>query len=185
MRKFTVTTSLFALIVSSAFIATAGAADGIISFNGIITDTTCTISVNGDNKDTTVTLPTVSSSSLAAIGQTAGTTPFNIALSNCSGASLKAASTYFEPGTYVDNENGRLNVDNTADDAATNVQVQLLNSNMNPIVVGASVANSQNDIPVDISEGNGVLTYYAQYYATGPSQAGTVNTQVDYTMIYE
>ncbi|MCU6666291.1 fimbrial protein [Silvania hatchlandensis] len=185
MLKFTNTTSLLALIISSAFITATSAADGIITINGKITDTTCTISVNGDNKDTTVTLPTVSSTSLSAIGQTAGTTPFNISLSNCSGASLRTASTYFEPGTYVDNENGRLNVDSTADDAATNVQVQLLNSNMNPIVVGASVANGQNDVPIDISGGNGVLNYYAQYYATGSSQAGAVTTQVDYTMIYE
>lgn len=185
MRKSTVSLSLLALAASSLFVAAAGAADGVITINGKITDTTCTISVNGENKDATVTLPTVSATSLAAIGQTAGATPFNISLSNCSGTSLKTASTYFEPGAYVDNETGRLNIDSTADDAATNVQVQLLNSDMNAIVAGAAVANGQNDVPVDISGGNGTLSYYAQYYATGPSEAGAVTTQVDYTMVYE
>ncbi|EBW6663863.1 type 1 fimbrial protein, partial [Salmonella enterica subsp. enterica serovar Reading] len=43
----------------------------------------------------------------------------------------------------------------------------------------------QNDIPVDISSGSGSLNYFAQYYATGTATAGSVTTQVDYTMVYE
>ncbi|MGU3414495.1 fimbrial protein [Enterobacteriaceae bacterium C23F] len=185
MRKYTTAISALALVVSSAFAASAFAVDGTITINGKITDTTCTISVDGGSNDATVTLPTVSSSTLTAAGQTAGATPFNISLSNCSGTSLNTASTYFEPGAYVDSTTGRLNIDSTAADAATNVQVELLNADRNAIVAGASVANGQNDVPVDISGGNGTLNYYAQYYATGASTAGSVTTQVDYTMTYE
>lgn len=185
MRNYKYAISALALVLSSATATSAFAADGTITINGQITDTTCTISVDGGSSDATVTLPTVSVSSLAAAGTTAGATPFNISLSGCTGVSLNTASTYFEPGAYVDSQTGRLNIDTTAADAASNVQVQLLNADRNAIVAGASIANGQNDIPVDISSGSGILNYYAQYYATGASTAGSVTTQVDYTMTYE
>ncbi len=185
MRKYNYALSALAMVVTSAFTASAFAVDGTITINGQITDTTCTISVDGGSNDATVTLPTVSSTTLGAAGATAGATPFTISLSNCSGTSLNTASTYFEPGAYVDSTTGRLNIDSAAADAATNVQVQLLNADRDAIVAGASVANGQNDIPVDISSGNGTLNYFAQYYATGASTAGSVTTQVDYTMVYE
>lgn len=185
MRNCKHTLSALALVLSAATVSSAMAADGTITINGVITDTTCTISVDGGANDATVTLPTVSASSLAAAGATAGATPFNISLSACTGATLATASTYFEPGAYVDSQSGRLNIDTGVADPATNVQVQLLNSARTPIVAGASVANGQNDVPVDISGGSGTLNYFAQYYATGASTAGAVTTQVDYTMVYE
>ncbi|MEB8290185.1 type 1 fimbrial protein [Klebsiella michiganensis] len=185
MRNYKYAVSALALLVTSAFTTSALAVDGTITINGKITDTTCTISVDGGSKDATVTLPTVSASTLSANGQTAGATPFKISLSDCSGTSMNTASTYFEPGAYVDNVTGRLNIDTTASDAATNVQVELLNAERNAIVAGASVANGQNDIPVDISGGSGTLNYFAQYHATGAAGAGSVTTQVDYTMVYE
>jgi P pilus assembly protein, pilin FimA len=177
--------SALALVISSVMVTSAFAVDGTITINGQITDTTCAISVDGGNADATVTLPTVSSSTLTVAGAVAGMTPFNIALTGCSGTSLATAQTYFEPGAFTDSNTGRLNTDSTVADAATNVQVQLLNADRDPLVVGASVANGQNDIPVDISTGSGTLNYFAQYYATAASTAGSVTTQVDYTMIYE
>ncbi|MNC46430.1 hypothetical protein D3C77_818780 [compost metagenome] len=48
----------------------------------------------------------------------------------------------------------------------------------------AGSAHSQGDVVVDISSGGGVMNYYAQYYANGTVTPGTVNTQVDYTIIY-
>lgn len=185
MRNNKYAISAFALVLSAVVTNSAFAADGTITINGQITDTTCTISVDGGNTDATVTLPTVSVSSLATTGATAGATPFSISLSGCAGVALNTASTYFEPGTYVDSQTGRLNIHTAAPDAAGNVQVQLLNAERDAIVVGASVANGQNDIPVDITSGSGVLNYYAQYYATDASTAGSVTTQVDYTMVYE
>ncbi|WP_159867137.1 MULTISPECIES: fimbrial protein [unclassified Raoultella] len=185
MRNRKHTLSALALVLSSAAATSAIAADGTITINGLITDTTCTITVDGGKKDATVTLPTVSASSLFAAGATAGATPFNISLSGCSGTAISTARTYFEPGAYVDSQSGRLNIDAGVADAATNVQVQLLNSARNPIFAGTSMANGQNDIPVDVSGGSGTLNYFAQYYATDASTAGTVTTQVDYTMVYE
>lgn len=185
MRNFKYVISAVALIATSSLTAPVMAADGTITINGQITDTTCTIAVDGGSKDATVTLPTVSATSLPSTGATAGATPFNISLSNCSGTALGTASTYFEPGMYVDNSSGRLNIDATVADSAKNVQVELLNADMHAIVAGASITNGQNDIPVDISSGNAMLNYFARYYATGQSEAGAVTTQIDYTMTYQ
>lgn len=185
MRNFTYSPSTLALVLTSLVVTSAFAVDGTITINGRITDTTCSISVDGGSANATVTLPTVSTSSLTAAGETAGTTPFSISLNGCTGVSLNTAQTYFEPGAFTDSNTGRLNIDDNVPDAAQNVQIQLLNANRQSIAVGASIANGQNDIPVDISGSSGTLNYFAQYYATGPSIAGSVTTQVDYTMIYE
>lgn len=160
----------------------ASATDGTITFTGSITDTTCEIVVNGGSADATVTLPTVSANALANVGDTAGTTPFTIALSNCSGTSLATASTWFEAGTYVDADTGRLL--NSGD--AANVDVQLLNSNLGVITAGGTSGSSQqNDVAVDISGGSGTLNYYAQYYATASVGAGSVTSSVNYSIVYE
>ena len=62
-----------ALMLAAAPLA-ANAADGTITFNGKVTDKTCTISTPG-GKDFSVNLPTVSKNTLAAAGNVAGRTP--------------------------------------------------------------------------------------------------------------
>ncbi|MBL5902964.1 fimbrial protein [Serratia fonticola] len=180
MKFYNTKTTLLAAVIGMTFAGSALAADGTITINGTITDTTCDISVNNQSKDATVTLPTISISALPTVGATAGATPFSIALTNCAGATLNTASTFFEAGAYVEQSTGRLN--NSASGTATNVQVQLLNANLGSIMAGS--AHSQGDVVVDISSGGGVMNYFAQYYANGTVTPGTVNTQVDYTIIY-
>ncbi|AJB48246.1 MULTISPECIES: fimbrial protein [Acinetobacter] len=163
-------------------IANAQAADGTITINGLVTDKTCDI-VTPAGKDFTVTLPTVSKQTLAAAGNVAGRTPFQIKLANCSEGKV---ATYFEPGATVDFNTGRLlNQDATG---AKNVNVQLLGSNNQVIPVLAAGANGAqaNSQWVDVAKaGSADLNYYAEYYATGASTAGKVNTSVQYTIIYQ
>ncbi|EMN9113972.1 type 1 fimbrial protein [Acinetobacter baumannii] len=163
-------------------IANAQAADGTITINGLVTDKTCDI-VTPAGKDFTVTLPTVSKQTLAAAGNVAGRTPFQIKLANCSEGKV---ATYFEPGATVDFNTGRLlNQDATG---AKNVNVQLLGSNNQVIPVPAAGANGAqaNSQWVDVAKaGSADLNYYAEYYATGASTAGKVNTSVQYTIIYQ
>ena len=172
--------SLLAAVAALAFGSSAMAADGTITITGTVTDTTCSIAVNDGTANATVTLPTVSTSSLAASGDTAGTTLYTISLTECSGTSLGTAHAWYEAGANVDTDSGRLN--NTSDGTTTNVQVQLLNADLGVITAGVT---DQNDVTVDISGGSGTLEYYAQYYATGVSTAGAVATSVDYTIEYE
>ncbi|EZQ10515.1 MULTISPECIES: fimbrial protein [unclassified Acinetobacter] len=165
-----------------ATIAQANAADGTITINGLVTDKTCDI-VTPQGKNFTVTLPTVSKQTLATAGEVAGRTPFTINLSDCSEGKV---ATYFEPGATVDFNTGRLN--NQDANGAKNVQVQLLGSNNQPILVQQAGANGAqtNSQWVDVVDGGtAALDYYAEYYATGASTAGPVTTSVQYTIIYQ
>ncbi|ETV21137.1 fimbrial protein [Pseudomonas aeruginosa] len=179
--KYALSPLSLASAIALAFSGSANAIDGTITITGEITDTTCSISVNGASASGAVSLPAVSTSSLSTAGMTAGTTPFSIALSGCSGSALSTARTWFEPGVNVDSTTGRLN--NTG--SATNVQVQLLNKNLGAIVAGGANVATQNDVGEDISSGSGTLNYYAQYYATSAATAGAVTTSVEYTIVYD
>jgi major type 1 subunit fimbrin (pilin) len=157
------------------------AADGQITFNGQITAQTCSISGNGQGPNFTVTLPTVSTSALTSPGVSAGRTPFNIALTNCSPTSGNVA-TYFEPGVTVDSTTGQLL---NATGTATNVEVALLNNDTSQIMLGQAQA-SQNSETVAIASGAAELKYFAQYVAVGGSAtAGSVDTTVLYSMSYQ
>ena len=168
--------------VALASVANVYAADGTITINGLVTDQTCEI-VTPAGKDFTVTLPTVSKQTLAAAGDTAGRTPFQINLANCSEGKV---ATYFEPGPTVNFDTGHL--ENQASSGASNVNVQLLGSNNLPILVKAAGQSGAQDNSqwIDVVEGGTAdLNYYAEYFATGASTAGEVNTSVKYTIIYQ
>ncbi|MDC5471891.1 type 1 fimbrial protein [Acinetobacter baumannii] len=172
------------IAASSLFNITAvQAADGTITINGLVTDNTCTIDT-GD-KNLTVNLPTVSSQSLKNAGDVAGRTPFQINLTNC--ASVGKVATYFEPGATVDFNTGRL-LNQATSGAAANVNIQLLGSNnaVIPVIAKGASGAQDNSQWVNVSAGgNADLNYYAEYYATGASTAGTVTSQVKYTIIYQ
>jgi major type 1 subunit fimbrin (pilin) len=158
----------------------ASAADGTITFTGLIKSPTCTI--NGGvpaAASFTVTLPTVGTTALTAAGKTAGTTPFSIDLTNCPAGSTPRA--FFEPdAAKIDMTTGRLK--NTG--AATNVQVALLNDDLTPIDV-SKTDGSQNSTSATLdAAGAGTLKYRAQYYATGAVAGGTVSASVVYTIVY-
>ncbi|CAN7722540.1 Major fimbrial subunit SMF-1 [compost metagenome] len=180
---------LAALIVAGTamgaqFAHAATNADGQITFNGQITAQTCTINGNGTgSKNFTVTLPTVSASTLAQAGDTAGQTAFFIALTNCTPNSGNV-HTFFEAGPTTDSTTGNLIVDAGG---ASNVQIRLLNGGSgpaNPIKAGFTDA-AQNSTVYPINSGSATLPYYAQYYATGAATAGAANSTVMYSISYE
>ncbi|WP_303748861.1 fimbrial protein [Stenotrophomonas pigmentata] len=178
MRNFKIFSAL--ILVAAPF--TANAVDGTITFNGEVTDKTCTIATP-QGIDFTVTLPTVSTSTLAAAGQVAGRTPFSINLSDCNPGDV---ATYFEPGATVDLGTGRLN-NVAATAAATQVQLQLLGANNQflPVVsAGAGSAQANSQWVTVNAGGSADLNYFVEYYATGASTAGEVTSSVKYTIIY-
>lgn len=151
------------------------AADGTIKFTGKIIDSTCTIS-NPGGSSFDVYLPAVSTQTLSSAGVTAARTPFSIQLTNCpAGASAYA---YFEPGANT-TSNGHLR--NISAVAAQNVEVEVLNASYAPINL---MTNANQQAVVLSSSGTNTLQYYAQYYATAQTTAGSVETQVDYTIVY-
>lgn len=150
------------------------AADGTITIEGKVVDTTCSVVAGGENK--TVTLPNVAKSSLANNNDVAGKTQFTLSLNGCAGQNVAA---YFEQNANVA-ANGNLTT------GVNNVQVQLLDKNNAAINISQPQSTQINAYETaDATSGEATLTYYAQYFATGAAEAGTVNTTVNYTIAYQ
>lgn len=174
-----------AVLVAATVSSAAMASDGKIDFNGELKAETCQVAVNGAAASgaTTVTLPTISTASLASAGQVAGQTGFNIELSKCS-AAIKTAAAFFESGGGVDPASG--NVKNISG-SATKVQLQLVDAtNGNAIKAGnTSQVTSTSRVTVDPTALTAVLTYAVQYYAQSATTPGTVVGSVTYSINYQ
>ena len=187
MKSFISTLAAAATLATMALASTgASAADGTITFTGAVTDTTCSIDAKtaGAPADKNVTLPTVTSSTLASTGATAGSTAatdLTFALSGCSTETKAVAR--FENGPTIDQSTGYLM--NQAPAGAQNVQVRLLNASHLPINVVTGANNDMAGNGVAIVSGAADLKYFAEYYATGAATAGPVNTSVQYTVDYQ
>ncbi|CAG9210157.1 Major fimbrial subunit SMF-1 [Burkholderia gladioli] len=172
-----------ALLLACAATAShvAFAADGTITFTGKVSAQTCTINKTSA-ANFTVTLPPVSANALASAGQTAGRAPFKIALTGCSVKSGTVRA-YFEPGSTVNTSTGQL-VLNSGADAATNVEIGLLNSDLSVIDIGAADGSQNSQAATISAAGDATLNFYAQYVATGAATAGTAQSSVMYTLVY-
>lgn len=150
------------------------AGTGKVTFNGKLIQETCQINAGDDDK--TVTLPTISAQSLTAAGQTAGSTMFDISVSNCPG-DLTSVAAHFET-THMDPDTRNATNQATTSPAGL-VQVQLLDRDgTTPILLGSSGS------PVTITGGAATMSYGGQYYATGQTTAGNVMAVVNYTLAY-
>lgn len=163
----------------------AAAADGDITINGLVIDETCTIDVEGQGADATLTLPTVPTSALPAAGETAGDTPFTITLSNCTNANNPGLTTvrpYFEQ-TNVDQTTGYLKniaADATADN---NVQVQIAKLEDGSEIDLTDNANNYEgkDLTAEAE-----FDYLARYVAVnGAALPTTVSTVLQYSVQYQ
>jgi len=166
------------------FAPAAHAYDGQIQFSGELVAQTCTIDVNGTVTPAaaTVTLPTVSTGALTAAGNTTGQTGFQISLSNCTGPA-KSAAAFFENGPTVDVASGNLN---TQAGGAANVQLQLLDASNGNVIKAGDMLQTLATTKVNLdASGNAKLPYAVQYYATGATTAGTVNSSVTYSVNYQ
>lgn len=165
MRKQLATLALLAA-AGSAF-----AVDGTVTVTGTVSSATCTVTPSS----TTVTLPTVSRTSLAAAGQVAGITPWSVSVSSCSASTM---NTYFEYGSTI-NASGRLINAGTA----ANVEGQILNSSLG-VVNLAGGPGSQNTTAVTVTSNAATQQFYVRYFATGAATAGTFSSSFTFTLIY-
>ena len=138
--------------------------------------------VNGGTASATVTLPTVSTNALGSIGQTAGATGFNLALTSC--PTTGSVRAYFE-NIGVEQTTGNLSnkaVASGGKNPAQNVEVQILSANSTPIDLRT---NTGNNVLVNFSATGGATLYYsAQYIATGAVGAGLVSADLIYSLDY-
>lgn len=167
------------LMLAAASVATIGThAANTITFQGEVTAQTCSVDVNGTADSPIVLLPTASTSDLAASGETAGQTTFNLGVSGCTASTTSTNISTVFIGNNVNSTSGNLNNTGTA----TNVEVQVLDPSSTAINFNSTYTGS--DITLAASETSASATYYAQYYATGASTAGTVVASLQYAVSY-
>jgi major type 1 subunit fimbrin (pilin) len=178
-KKFIALIPIMGSIYSSITLASS---DNTISFQGEVTDQTCSLTVNGNNSSPIVLLPTVSATSLATSGNVAGATNFDIGVSGCTAStdSSTTISTVFV-GNLVDSTNvGTLGNSGTA----KNVNIQILDSSSKSIDL-SSTYTASGDLTLAPGDTSATSTYTAQYYATGVATAGTVAASLQYAVSYQ
>ncbi|CAM4097602.1 fimbrial protein [Serratia silvae] len=179
MKKLTIVASLIA-VFGTVGLAQA-ASTGTITFNGELTANTCDVSIDGQPTDATVILPTVSTGTLNTANRTAGDTRFMMALTNCAD-STQTASAFFQAGATVDS-NGRLINGGTA----SQVSLQLLDgsSSTQEVIKIGSQDQVAKTVYNGIVGGSASLPYIVRYYAEGATTAGTVISNVVYSIQYQ
>jgi len=158
------------------------ASNNTISFQGEVTDQTCTLTVNGNENAPIILLPTVTVSSLAKSGDVAGATTFEMGVTGCSATenSSKSLSTVFI-GNLVDLANeGTLGNSGTAE----NVNIQILDGESKPIDL-SSIYTAEQDLKLADDETSAKSMYTAQYFSTGTATAGTVAASLQYAVTYQ
>lgn len=180
--------SVMALGSVSAMAADAG----LITFDGAVTDGTCTITTNNgvDANNVTITLPVVKAKDVqdTTIDTGVGEKIFGLHLSGCPSTVTQASAT-FTSMQFANVANGTLNADTTQPGYAKNVSLALYNastSSSDRIMIGQPANNTQI-APIDETTGTGDLTYRVAYVptsTTGTVSGGSVSSNVTFTMSY-
>lgn len=156
-------------------------ANTTLTFQGEVTTQTCKATINGQT-NSTVLLPTVSTTELNAAGMKAGLTPFTISIADCQTDTADSNVTTKFLGHNVTNSG---NLGNTATvNPAQNLTIQLTTdaTGTTPIVL-----NGVTSVPgLVLNKGETTATHQfgAQYYAEGPVTAGAITALVEYTLSY-
>ncbi|WP_380184121.1 fimbrial protein [Kalamiella sp. sgz302252] len=189
MAKISCPKSLLMLALAGGFSSMGVTAnDGTITFTGNVVDATCIISGGDETNpdqgaDFNVSLPHVSITALASVGQAAGDTPFHINLTGENCPNGKTANVIFEraQSSNIDSTTGYLK-NTEATGGAENVQVRILNSDKTPL--NLTLVNS-NHQPQVIASNKASFKYWGQYIAVnGAAKAGTVKSDVVYSITY-
>jgi major type 1 subunit fimbrin (pilin) len=113
--------------------AQALAADNTVTFLGEVTSETCTVAINGNKVSPVVLLPSVNKSELLTAGSVAKPTTFDISVSGCTGnpAQPTTISSKFAGNSIT--VGGNLGNVATGTTAATNAEIQILDTAAAPI----------------------------------------------------
>lgn len=184
------------ILITALGITSAYASDtGLITFDGAVSDATCTLSTsNGvDSSNITLSMPVVkkaevSSATLASGG--VGDKEFEFLLNDCPDT-LTAAVITFSSQQFAELSNGTLKVDPTLSGAAQNVSIALFNNsadNKTQVKIGDPTDTPQS---VTLTDGSGKFAYKAAYVPsadwsiTNPVISGKVSTNATFTLSYE
>lgn len=182
--------SLCIAAVATTISFTAAAVDGTITFKGAITDTTCSVGVNGGASVADVILPTVSASAFAVKDDIAARTRFTIDLTNCS-VGTEARAHFDDSLTHVNADGNLLNgheVGNVAGHAQ-GVGFALFDLSGSRIQIGSSSpqAGAGAHWATIAANGGARIPYDVAYVAFEPRAniaPGTVESSVGFTVEY-
>lgn len=170
----------------AAIIAVPGiaSASNTITFNGEVTDQTCSAVVNG-NTDPTVILDSVPTSAFTGLGSVAGETTFTMQLTGCVAPS--GTTEHFTTLFQATNATSAGNLTNTAASGATGVALQLLEAPGGAAVdLAGGAAVEAGDIVLADGQSSTTYDYAVQYVAEAATvTAGPVLGSVTYTLRYE
>ncbi|HGM6987807.1 fimbrial protein [Serratia marcescens] len=165
-----------AVLTASAFIPSAFAADGALNITGTITDQSCTVDPDSQNKQ--VSLGKIAKDAFT-LSKTAGAKAFNLVLKNCP-ATVTGATVRFD-GTQVQGQSGLLQLTGAGSaGVAGGIGVQLLDD-------GSNVLNIGNDSRVYTLAENkdNVLGFVARYFAYDDVSVGSANATANFTIVYQ
>ena len=188
--KFSKITAALVAALTLGAIGTASAQSvngGTITFTGSVADVTCTVQggagTNGGSGNFTVSLNQAQPSDLPSAGATFGQQAFDLIIggpnqTSCQDGSV--ASVQFIPSSpQVDAATGALR--NALSGQATNVEIQVLDSNNAPINLAAGNLYASPAI----ANNTATMQFGAQYLAVGGGATpGLVSTEVLYGVTY-
>ncbi|MGQ7247853.1 fimbrial protein [Halomonas sp. V046] len=180
MIKKKLTLTLLAIAATSLLSTFAESSDGTIKFTGKIVAANCTIPTS----ETTVSLPTVSTSAFSGAGSRAGQKAFTIPLT-CTpvtgGADNTVSIRFVGDGTQVDPATGLFKLD--AASTATNVGIAVYDANDG--LVKAADNDSTPAVAMLAGDAKTIIPLTAWYQATAAAvTAGSVNASGTVELVY-
>jgi P pilus assembly protein, pilin FimA len=169
-------TSVMMLSASSAFAA------NDLTINGAVSDQTCEVKIDGNTTNPTILLPTVSTAELATAGSEAGEKTFSLGISGCTAQPNDVdIKTKFVSKTGASNKG---NLVNSMPNGAENVQIQLKDSQGNPIDLTSTQLVDGLTLPANSESASADFTvgYISE---TGGATAGEVEAVLQYAVQYD
>lgn len=157
------------------------ASDNTIQFRGEVNDQTCSVSVNGAKANSTVLLPTVSTSALSTQGIKAGLTKFTISLSGCT---INDTETAQNIGTVfiANNLTSNNRIGNTG--SAGDVSLELVDPKNPGTALDVTGATAAPGLSLEPNQTSASYDFAVQYYAENQTTAGSVLGSVQYAISY-
>lgn len=173
-----------AIVIGQLFTFThaiAGDNDGTITFNGVLSATSCKIDAGSQN---TVNFGTIPLSQFAAADSTSLSSDVTISLSGCPAGMTHANITFTASGQFDASKQVFMN---TVSTGATNIGVQILDNTEEPVVSGQRIVMVKG---AEFNDGAGTATlpFSARLFSTGVATAGTdgaITVPVNFTIDYQ
>lgn len=167
------------LVLSTAFLASGVAsANNTITFNGEVTDQTCSVMVNGNDSNPIVLLETVAAAQLEEAGSTAGAKTFSVGITGCTAPQAQVdVTTVFVANGVTDN--GNLLSTGTAE----NVALQIMDTEGNPVNLSSEANLSGLVLEADSTSASAEFGV-AYISENGNATPGSVTGALQYSVVY-